>query len=100
MNILVLNCGSSSIKYQLFNMTSEPIVLAKGQVDRIGISGSNIEQKAEGKEKIVLETEIPDHNVGMDLIIQLLLDKRQSVIKSLDEIDAVGHRIGAWWRNL
>ncbi len=93
MNILVLNCGSSSIKYQLFNMAKEPIVLAKGQVDRIGIKGSNIEQKVEGKEEIVLETDIPDHTVGMDLIIQLLLNKKHAVIASLDEIDAVGHRI-------
>lgn len=74
-------------------MENEPLVLAKGQVDRIGINGSNIEQKVAGKDPIVFETNIPDHNIGMDLIIQHLLDKRHSVIESLDEIDAVGHRV-------
>ncbi|MBN1768335.1 MAG: acetate kinase, partial [Prolixibacteraceae bacterium] len=56
MNVLVLNCGSSSIKYQLFKIDKEHRVLAKGQVDRIGIEGSNIEQKVDGKDKIEIET--------------------------------------------
>ncbi len=94
MNILILNCGSSSIKYQLFKITNnENQVLAKGQVDRIGIDGSNIEQKVEGKEKIVIEAEIKDHTDGIDFILKLLLDERHKTIASINEIDAVGHRL-------
>ena len=93
MNVLILNCGSSSIKYQLFQIDEDERVLAKGQVDRIGIAGSNIEQKVEGKEKIVIETDIPDHVKGIDLILKLLVDKRQCAICELEMIDAVGHRL-------
>ncbi|MDA3815796.1 MAG: acetate kinase [Prolixibacteraceae bacterium] len=93
MNILVLNCGSSSIKYQLFNINNGHEVLAKGQVDRIGNAGSNIEQKVEGKDKIEIETEIEDHIAGIDMILKLLTDKRHDVINSYEEIDAVGHRL-------
>lgn len=93
MIVLILNCGSSSIKYQLLKIEEEDTVLAKGQVDRIGIKGSNIEQKVDGTEPIVLKEEILDHTKGIDLILQLLVDKRQKPIKSLQEIDAVGHRM-------
>lgn len=93
MNILVLNCGSSSIKYQLFKIENQHQVLAKGQVDRVGNAGSNIEQKVEHKSTIVIETEINDHLQGIDLILKLLIDQRHSVLSSLDEIDAVGHRL-------
>jgi acetate kinase len=94
MNILILNCGSSSIKYQLFKIrNNENQVLAKGQVDRIGIDGSNIEQKVEGKEKIVIEAKIKDHTDGIDFILKLLLDERHKTIASINEIDAVGHRL-------
>ncbi|HKM94829.1 MAG TPA: acetate kinase [Prolixibacteraceae bacterium] len=93
MNILVLNCGSSSIKYQLFKIENQHQVLAKGQVDRLGNTGSNIEQKVENKTPILIETEINDHLQGIDLILKLLTDQRHSVLTSLDEIDAVGHRL-------
>ena len=93
MNILVLNCGSSSIKYQLFKIENQHQVLAKGQVDRLGNTGSNIEQKVENKTPILIETEINDHLQGIDLILKLLTDQRHSVLSSLDEIDAVGHRL-------
>lgn len=93
MKVLILNCGSSSIKYQLFHIDNENKVLAKGQVDRIGNKGSNIEQKVEGKDPIVIEREIADHIDGIDLILQLLTDRRHQSIASLQEIDAVGHRL-------
>lgn len=93
MIILVLNCGSSSIKYQLFNIDNKHQVLAKGQVDRIGIIGSNIEQKVSGKEPIFIETEIADHEKGIDLILKLLVDERHRPVTSIQQIDAVGHRL-------
>lgn len=93
MNILILNCGSSSIKYQLINIEESHKLIAKGQVDRIGIKGSNIEQKVEGKEKLVIKTEIEDHTQGIDLILKLLVDKKQCALCSLQDIDAVGHRL-------
>lgn len=93
MKVLILNCGSSSIKYQLFHVDNDNKVLAKGQVDRIGNKGSNIEQKVEGKDPIVIEREIADHIDGIDLILKLLTDRRHQSIASLQEIDAVGHRL-------
>jgi len=93
MRVLILNCGSSSIKYQLLNIEEEYNLLAKGQIDRIGTQGSNIEQKVKGKEPIFLRTEIPDHTKGIDLILQFLIDPKQLVLTSLNEIDAVGHRV-------
>ena len=92
MKILVINCGSSSLKYQLFDMDNES-VLAKGLVDRIGIDGSNITHKKTGSEDHKVSTQIPDHKVAMDLVLKLLLDKDHGVLKSLDEISAAGHRI-------
>jgi acetate kinase len=93
MIILVLNCGSSSIKYQLFKIDNNHRVLAKGQVDRIGIKGSNIEQKVNGKDPIFVETEIINHEQGIDLILRLLVDERHRPVSSIHEIDAVGHRL-------
>jgi len=94
MNTLILNCGSSSIKYQFLNIEKgQDQLLAKGQVDRIGNEGSNIEQKVKGKEPIEIVTEIQDHVQGINLILELLLDPRHQVISSLNEIDAVGHRL-------
>lgn len=92
MNILVINCGSSSLKYQLIDSESEQ-VLAKGLCERIGISGSNLTHQASGKEKVKVEAEMPDHTVAVDLVIKQLTDKENGVINSLDEIHAVGHRI-------
>lgn len=93
MNILVLNCGSSSIKYQLLNMKAEPVLLAKGIVEKIGLPMGNFTHKPEGKDKLVIEQPIPDHVAGMDLILKALVDKNAGVIGSLNEIKAVGHRI-------
>lgn len=95
MNILVINCGSSSIKYQLLsrNADGEFKMKTKGQVDRIGIKGSNIEQKTAGKNPILIERPIQSHMEGFQLMLQLLTDERHAVIASLDEIDAVGHRV-------
>lgn len=94
MNILVLNCGSSSIKYQLLKVEqNQHQLLTKGQVDRIGLKGSNIVQKTPGYEPIEIVEEIDNHTVGIGLILKLLLDVRHNVLQSTDQIDAVGHRI-------
>lgn len=93
MNILVVNCGSSSIKYQLLDMTHEPVLLAKGLVEKIGLPTGSFTHKPEEKEKWVVEQPIPDHTVGMDLILKALTDATHGVIRSLKEINAVGHRI-------
>lgn len=93
MNILVLNCGSSSIKYQLLDMTAEPVILAKGIVEKIGLPHGVFTHKPEGKDKVIIEQPIADHGAGMDLILKALVDKNHGVISSLSEINAVGHRI-------
>ncbi|MGL5615678.1 MAG: acetate/propionate family kinase [Sarcina sp.] len=92
MNILVINCGSSSLKYQLINMMNEE-VLASGLVERIGIEGSILTQKVEGRDKYVIETPMENHNVAIKLVLDALIDEKNGVIKSMDEISAVGHRI-------
>lgn len=93
MNVLVLNCGSSSIKYQLLNMDAAPLLLAKGIVEKIGLTYGSFTYKPEGKDKVVIEQPIADHSIGMDLILKALIDSRHGVIKSLNEINAVGHRV-------
>ena len=95
MNVLVLNCGSSSIKYQLLNMDAVPVVLAKGIVEKIGLTYGSFTYKPEGKDKVVAEQPIMDHSVGMDLILKALVHPDHGVLKSLNEIDAVGHRVAA-----
>lgn len=92
MNILVINCGSSSLKYQLINMDNEE-VLAKGLVERIGIEGSRIKHTATGKEEKIIEEPIKDHRRGLELVLNALVDKEYGVISSLENIDAVGHRV-------
>lgn len=91
MNILVINCGSSSLKYQLIDMTNED-VLCKGLVERIGIEGSVLTHKINGK-KFVVEEEMKDHKKALELVLEQLLHKDHGAIKSLDEISAVGHRV-------
>ena len=91
MKILVVNCGSSSLKYQLIDMETEE-VMAKGYLERIGIDGSFLTHKV-GEEKYKIEKEIKNHAEGMELVLEQLLDKEHGVISSLKEIDAVGHRI-------
>lgn len=92
MNVLVINCGSSSLKYQLIDSTSEE-VLAKGLCERIGIDGSAITHQKAGEGKVKTEADMPDHTAAVKLVIEKLTDVSDGVIKSLDEIDAVGHRI-------
>ena len=91
MRILVINAGSSSIKYQLFNMDDESII-AKGQCERIGIEGSNVKQNSE-KGEIIFKEAIANHTEAMQWIIKALTDSEKGVIKSMSEIDAVGHRV-------
>lgn len=90
MKLLVINSGSSSIKYQLFNMDSEEL-LAKGQLQRIGDEGSKLEHKAHGQ-KFEYNMPIPTHTEGLKLIMKALVDKEQGVINSIDEISGFGHR--------
>ena len=92
MNILVLNCGSSSLKYQLINMEDESVI-AKGLVERIGIDGSILTHKPTGKDKYVVEIPMKDHNIAVKLVLDALMDAEHGVIKSTDEIAAVGHRV-------
>lgn len=92
MKILVLNCGSSSLKYQLINMEDES-VLAKGLVERIGIDGSILTHKPAGKDKYVVETPMKDHTVAVKLVLEALSDENHGVIKDSSEIAAVGHRV-------
>ncbi|MDY3052813.1 MAG: acetate kinase [Ndongobacter sp.] len=91
MKVLVINCGSSSLKYQLFDMDTEQ-VQAKGLVERIGIDGSRLVQEIEGKDDYINLTEIPDHDTGVRLVFEALTDAEHGVLKSVDEIAAVGHR--------
>lgn len=93
MNVLVLNCGSSSIKYQLLNMDAEPVILAKGIVEKIGLPFGNFTYKPTGKDKVVAELPINDHSAGMDLILKALVDKNHGMLTSLKDINAVGHRV-------
>lgn len=93
MKILVVNAGSSSLKYQLIDMETEA-VLAKGGVERIGIEGSFLKAKGNGKEK-VYNQDMPNHKVAIELVLSALQDNEIGVIKSMDEIGAVGHRVVA-----
>ncbi len=94
MVILVLNCGSSSIKYQVIEMSEgSDNLLAKGLVERIGIDNGVITHKPTGKEPVKRVCDIPDHTVGIDLIIKAITDPTSGVIASLEELDAVGHRV-------
>lgn len=92
MNILVINCGSSSLKYQLINSESEE-VLAKGLCERIGIDGSCITHQPKGGEKVKTEIAMPTHTQAVAAVIEKLTDEKVGVVQSLAEIDAVGHRI-------
>ena len=94
MVILVLNCGSSSIKYQVIEMQNDgDTLLAKGLIERIGIENGVLTHKPIGKEPYKITTDIPDHTVGIDLIIKAITNPEHGVIASLEELDAVGHRV-------
>ena len=90
MKVLVINSGSSSLKYQLIDMETEGVI-AKGTCERIGIEGSKLTHKANGRE-FVYEQAMPDHTVAVSLVLNALTDKEAGVISSMKDIDAVGHR--------
>jgi len=91
MNVLVFNCGSSSLKYLLLNMNGE-VVLAKGTVDRIGLNGSNLKHSINGS-SYKINTLISDHNNAVKLVIDTIIDSNYGVIESLNDICAIGHRV-------
>ena len=90
MKVLVINSGSSSLKYQLIDMETEEVI-AKGTCERIGIDGSKLTHKAKGQET-VYEQAMPDHTVAVSLVLNALTDEKVGVISSMSDIDAVGHR--------
>ena len=92
MNILVINCGSSSLKYQLIDM-EEKKVLAKGLAERIGIEGGRVKYEAAGKDEIVIEEKLADHKAALKIVLDSLQHAEYGAVKSLDEIEAVGHRV-------
>lgn len=92
MKILVLNCGSSSIKYKLFDMDSRN-VLAQGGIEKIGLVGSFLKLTLPNGEKVILEKDIPEHTVGVEFIFETLTNEKYGALKSLHELDAVGHRM-------
>ncbi|NLV89087.1 MAG: acetate kinase, partial [Tissierellia bacterium] len=92
MKILVINCGSSSLKYQLLDMNGEKL-LCKGLVERIGIEGSRIKHDTTGKDRVVIEEPMENHKVALGLVLKALVDENHGAIKSMDEIGAVGHRV-------
>ena len=95
MIILVLNCGSSSLKYQVLDMQSETQfkLLAKGLVERIGLEMGILSHRVDGRDKFEMESPIPNHTVGIKKVLDILLDEKLGVLSSLTEINAVGHRV-------
>lgn len=91
MKILVINCGSSSIKYQLIEMGDEKVI-SKGLLERIGIDGSRLKHK-KNNEEFVVNKDVKNHKEGLEMIVETLTDEESGVIKNLSEIDAVGHRV-------
>lgn len=92
MKVLVVNAGSSSLKYQLFN-TDNGSVLAKGNCERIGIAGSKITHKTSGKDEYAKETDLANHSAAIQLVVDTLLDSKVGCIESPNEIEAIGHRV-------
>ena len=92
MKILVINCGSSSLKYQLIDMENESVV-AKGLCERIGIEGSKLTHQPAGKDKFVIEKPMPTHKTAIEMVMEALLDPEHGVIKDTSEISAIGHRV-------
>ncbi len=93
MIILVLNCGSSSIKYQVFKMFDSTEMLAKGLIERIGLNDSILTHRPTGKEQYKLITDIPDHTTGINMVMEVLCHPVHGVINNINEIKAVGHRV-------
>ncbi|WP_324824011.1 acetate kinase [Sinanaerobacter sp. ZZT-01] len=92
MKVLVINCGSSSLKYQVLEMDNESL-LCKGLVERIGIEGSVLKHEKEGMDKFILQTPMQDHKDAIEHVLNTIIDPVQGVAKSMDEIGAVGHRV-------
>ena len=92
MEVLVINCGSSSLKFQLIDSDNEK-VLAKGLCERIGIDGSSITYESEKCKKVTNEIEMPTHNEAIRAVINALTDKDNGVIQDMSEVKAVGHRV-------
>ena len=92
MKVFVLNCGSSSIKYQLIDMPSQE-VMAKGLAEKIGLEGSAVIHTMEDGEKIKFEKRIPDHTTGIQTIFEILVQEDIGVLNDIRDIDAVGHRV-------
>ena len=92
MKILVLNCGSSSVKYKLFDMEQKSVI-AQGGVEKVGLEGAFIKFTLPGGEKVVVEKEIPEHQTAIELILSILTSEQYGAISSLQEIGAVGHRV-------
>ena len=92
MKIIVINCGSSSIKYQLFDMPSEKVI-AKGLVDRIGLKGSLIKHTKGNEKPVAFDGEILDHQQGVEFILGILISKEYGSLKNITDINAVGHRV-------
>ena len=94
MKVFVLNCGSSSIKYQLFEVEMEKYdLLAKGLLERIGIPNSELKHQPTGKDSYKVVHDVPDHTVGINLILEALMHKDHGVLSNKNEINAVGHRV-------
>ena len=95
MIVLVINCGSSSLKYQVLDMRNDNdyTLLAKGLVERIGLEMGEVTHRPSGKDKLVISKPVPDHTEGIKSVLGLLTDSEHGVLKSLDQIDAVGHRV-------
>jgi acetate kinase len=93
MKILVLNCGSSSIKYQLIEMSDNPVLLAKGLLDRIGLESSMLNHEIPGKGKYRFTEDVSDHQTGINLILRTLVSPEHGVITDMNDIAAVGHRV-------
>ena len=91
MKVLVINAGSSSLKYQLLDMDNEKLI-AKGNCEKIGLEGSTISLKANGEQK-VFDVQLKNHDQAMENVLKVLLDKENNVLSSLSEIQAVGHRV-------
>ena len=92
MKVLVINCGSSSLKYQVLDMTNESL-LCKGLVERIGMDGSVITHEKIGMDKVKKEVPMKDHKDAIEQVLAAIQDKEHGVVKSMDEIGAVGHRV-------
>ena len=92
MNVLVINCGSSSLKFQLIDAETENLI-AKGLCERIGIEGSRLVYSPVGGEKVSIQEDMPDHTKAVQMVLDALCNEEYGVVKSLDEIGAVGHRL-------